>query len=464
MSMHAVQGPQKEERKFIIDDTIQVKSSWGSRSVKIVDLNTNKPHTIKLKELVNVLEEKIKSANTPQEIKRAREMFHTIKTKEDSSRSRWTQLLDLIGFKNTYDTKFEELGKKIQAPLLREEHLAELANLKLSLESKESELPEALRLVDDENSYNKLLSKDNQLTKSNNELNVLNHSIQDIKAKINVLQKEVLDKRFPEIKVVEKEVKRYLLSPEEEDNAKLAAYSRFDQLINVDDDDLRLFAAKMDVKMAAGYEVTPKEEAKLDFIQSLNKIPKDFPLKKEKDKSLIEKKNIFIENLKSDSPIRALLANEELQKLAKEMDKVMDVNVSMQDFATVVGVTYPERIRVALGREDIDDASVALVLLQENISFPNALKNLYAYRDDHHRDFSLEPVHVDLAPNLLAMELLNDVSNIKAQIDKINEQLDQISTQLFEMKDEDVLVKLNETYESLLKKHVELHQELKLFS
>lgn len=426
MNMQPAQGPQAAPvlRKFAIDDTMQVKSSWGSRSVKIQNLNTNEPHTIKLKELVKLLDEKIKSVNSPQEIKRAREMFHTIKTMEGGSRSYLTRFFDFIGVKNDYDKKFAELGKKIEAPLLREEHLKELADLKLSLVSKQDKLAEAEMNAGKEDSSNAIFGKHE--TSANEGLKELQKEIDDLESKISV-QEEVIELSFPETKLIEKMVKGLLLTPEQEENAKLAGYSRFDQLINVDDDELRLLAANMAVKMAAGYELTPKEEAKSDFLQSLNNILKSIPLKKEEDLSLKDKKDVFIKNLKSDSPLRVLLANEELQKLAKEMDDVMDKNISMQDFANIVGIDYPERIRAALGTEDIDDASVALFLLQKNTTFLDSLKKLYEYRDDH-RDFSLKSIETDLAPHFLAMEMLDEVSEITSQIAAIDNELNALDS------------------------------------
>lgn len=445
MSMQPpIQGPRlpPEPIKLLIDDRMKIKSSWGSRSVTIQTAN-NGPHTIKLKELVKLLEQKVETARSPGDIKRTREMLRTIKKMVGEKRNPITKFLDYVGVTNEYDAKFAELGKKIEAPLLREEHQKELADLKLSLMSKEGELPEALRLADDENSYNNLLNQGSQLTKANKELKVLKDSIQDIKAKINV-KKEILAQSFPETIEIEKLANAYMLPPEYAEDAKTAAYSRYDELINIDDDESRLFAAEMALKEAVGHAVTPKEEVKLDFLKALNNIPIDFPIKKEKDQSLIEKKDVFINNLKQDSPLRVLLANEGLQKLAKEMDDVMDKNISMQDFAEVVGITYPERIRAILGTEDIDDASVALVLLQTNTSFPDALKNLDKYRNDH------PDLLLDLAPHLTPMEMLDEVSDLRSQIDEINKQLNNSGVE------DDV--------SELYKKQDALYLELGLFS
>ncbi len=454
MNMQPLQGPselkQSQLKQFLVNDNMQVKSSLGQRVVTAETPNKG-TLTLRLKDVVAVLENQVKSAKSPEEIKRTREMFQTIKKLESGSRNPLTKLLSFMGIENYYDTKFAEIEKKIGAPLLRGERQQELSDLKASLKTVEGKLPAAQEDADEEYTFILLHNEEDQKkykTPDKEILKELENSIQAIKAKINE-KKEELDRLFPETKLIEKMVDGYMLTPEQEETAKLAAYSRYDQLANVDDDLLRLFAAKMAVNMVAGHQVTPKDEIKLDFIQSLNTIPKNIPLKKEEDLSLIEKKNIFIKNLKPDSPLRALLANEELQKLAKVMDDVMDENVSMQDFANIVGIDYPERIRAALGTEDIDDASVALILLQKNTSFLDALKNLYQYRDEH-PDFSLQLIETDLAPHFTAKEMLNEVSDISSQIDVINMQLENSS--------------LNDDVTELINKQTALYKKMENYS
>ncbi len=462
--MQPVQGSQETPAvRFALDNTTQVKTSWGSRTVKILNLNTNEPQTIKLKELVNFLEEKIKSANTPQEIKSAREMFHTIKKIEGNTRSFYTKFLDFIGVKNSYDTKFAELEKKIEVPLLREDHQNELAYLKSYLIGlNEEALPKALKLVEDENAYNQAFRSHDmnaELTSASNNLKEIQKNIEETEVRI-LYKNKILEESFPEIQSIEETIGKYSFSPIKEEEVRADALTLFDQLLNVDSVELRLFAVEMFVKLAADIPLEPKEEAGIDFVNSLNNIPKDFPLKTKEDASLVKKKEMFIENLKPDSPIKLLLANKELQDLAKEMDAVMgnkDEDIAMQDFAHVIGINYPQRIREAIGDEgDFKSASVALILMQKNSSFINALKEMQEYNDTN-GNFSQHPI--ETLPHLAALGMLDNVSKLKEQIGEIKQKLEEIQGKI-DISTVDEVSDLYDQYNALLERQNILNKEL----
>ncbi len=409
-SMQPTQGPLQgptEVKQFLVNDNMQVKSSWGQR---VVTAETPNKHslTLRLVDVVAVLENQVKSAKSPEEIKRTREMFQTVKKLESGSRDPLTKFLGLLGIKNTYDKKFSALDKNITSKeivaLGRDTKIEQVKTLEKKLEKLSGKIDvarEAARKEYNENFNNRNIDGSDWDDIAQSRLEELLEKDPEKMQELNDLKKSL--NSYPEYKKFGNEV----------GNVQRAAYEKYDQLYNIDNTEARLEGADIAAKEASGKILSQQDVNTMKFLESLNNIPKDIKLEIKNDPLLLKKKENFIANLKSDSPVKRLMENENLKQLAAEMDKGLSPFTLLQNFAlNTVGV-HPEDMKEFIEGKDMDNAFTALILLQKNTSFENVLNDLGAYTNKD----------LEVSAYKKAFAKINELDKVNSEIDEINTKL-----------------------------------------
>jgi|GEM_PF-5412379 len=406
MNMQPIQGP-SEKIQFLINDNMQVKSSWGKRVVTAETPN-NRTLTLPLKDIVAVLENQVKSAKSPEEIKRTREMLVTIKKLESGSRNPLTKFLSLIGIKNAYDTKFQTLNQNIKSKeiiaLGRDSKIEQMKTLETKLEKLLGKIEVARKDADkeiNENFFNRNPDGSDWDDIAQSRLEELEEKEPEKMNELNLLR-QVLKNSYPEYEKFGNEV----------GNVQEAAYKKYDELHNIGNTEARLMGAEIAAKEASGKKLNAQEENTIKFLESLNEIPKELKLEVKNDPLLLKKKENFITNLKADSPVLRLMENDQLKKLADEMDKDLSPYELLQNFALYTVNDY----RVDMGfidEKDMDNAFIALILLQKNSSFENALNDLHPYTNEN--------LEVSAYKNAFAK--INELEIVRSEIDEINVEL-----------------------------------------
>jgi len=404
--MQPIQGP-SEKIQFLINDNMQVKSSWGKRVVTAETPN-NRTLTLPLKDIVAVLENQVKSAKSPEEIKRTREMLVTIKKLESGSRNPLTKFLSLIGIKNAYDTKFQTLNQNIKSKeiiaLGRDSKIEQMKTLETKLEKLLGKIEVARKDADkeiNENFFNRNPDGSDWDDIAQSRLEELEEKEPEKMNELNLLR-QVLKNSYPEYEKFGNEV----------GNVQEAAYKKYDELHNIGNTEARLMGAEIAAKEASGKKLNAQEENTIKFLESLNEIPKELKLEVKNDPLLLKKKENFITNLKADSPVLRLMENDQLKKLADEMDKDLSPYELLQNFALYTVNDY----RVDMGfidEKDMDNAFIALILLQKNSSFENALNDLHPYTNEN--------LEVSAYKNAFAK--INELEIVRSEIDEINVEL-----------------------------------------